>query len=111
MWDGLPISHMSTQRKLVRFITDTQCNVHVTDGLLELHAHACIEREKYGGRGCCSPPYGNLVVMCFQGHDSTLGFIKNINKPAAEDSVLVQVLRRQGAIPFVKTNVPQSLIR
>ncbi|NXY76195.1 FAAH1 hydrolase, partial [Glareola pratincola] len=45
-----------------------------------------------------------------EGHDSTLGFIKNINKPAAEDSVVVQVLRRQGAIPFVKTNVPQSLI-
>ncbi|NWX39612.1 FAAH1 hydrolase, partial [Steatornis caripensis] len=45
-----------------------------------------------------------------EGHDSTLGFIKNLNKPAAEDSVVVQVLRRQGAIPFVKTNVPQSLI-
>ncbi|NXJ73672.1 FAAH1 hydrolase, partial [Trogon melanurus] len=45
-----------------------------------------------------------------QGHDSTLGFVKNISKPAAEDSVVVQVLRRQGAIPFVKTNVPQSLI-
>uniref|UniRef100_A0A8D2P2G4 Fatty-acid amide hydrolase 1 n=1 Tax=Zosterops lateralis melanops TaxID=1220523 RepID=A0A8D2P2G4_ZOSLA len=44
------------------------------------------------------------------GHDSTLGFIKNLNKPAAEDSVVVQVLKRQGAIPFVKTNVPQSLI-
>ncbi|NXL32983.1 FAAH1 hydrolase, partial [Glaucidium brasilianum] len=45
-----------------------------------------------------------------EGHDSTLGFVKNLNKPAAEDSVLVQVLKRQGAIPFVKTNVPQSLI-
>ncbi|NXX77028.1 FAAH1 hydrolase, partial [Urocolius indicus] len=45
-----------------------------------------------------------------QGHDSTLGFVKNLNKPVAEDSVLVQVLRRQGAIPFVKTNVPLSLI-
>uniref|UniRef100_A0A8D0EH62 Fatty-acid amide hydrolase 1 n=1 Tax=Strix occidentalis caurina TaxID=311401 RepID=A0A8D0EH62_STROC len=44
------------------------------------------------------------------GHDSTLGFIKNLNKPATEDSVVVQVLKRQGAIPFVKTNVPQSLI-
>lgn len=40
-----------------------------------------------------------------------LGFVKNIDKPVAEDSVLVQVLKRQGAIPFVKTNVPQSLIR
>ncbi|NWV00215.1 FAAH1 hydrolase, partial [Upupa epops] len=45
-----------------------------------------------------------------QGYDSTLGFIKNLNKPAEEDSVVVQVLKRQGAIPFVKTNVPQSLI-
>lgn len=45
-----------------------------------------------------------------QGHDSTMGFIKLLNKPAAEDSVVVQVLKRQGAIPFVKTNVPQSLI-
>lgn len=53
----------------------------------------------------------NLVVLCSQGHDSTLGFVKNINQPMAEDSVLVQVLKRQGAIPFVKTNVPQSLIR
>lgn len=52
-----------------------------------------------------------LIFVCSQGHDSTLGFIKNLNKPAAEDSVVVQVLRRQGAIPFVKTNVPQSLIR
>ncbi|NXJ09020.1 FAAH1 hydrolase, partial [Odontophorus gujanensis] len=48
-------------------------------------------------------------ISC-QGHDSTLGFVKNIDKPMAEDSVLVQVLKRQGAIPFVKTNVPQSLI-
>ncbi|KGL84827.1 Fatty-acid amide hydrolase 1, partial [Tinamus guttatus] len=45
-----------------------------------------------------------------QGYDSTMGFVSNINNPAAEDSVLVQVLKRQGAIPFVRTNVPQSLV-
>ncbi|XP_067423896.1 vitamin D3 hydroxylase-associated protein-like isoform X2 [Emydura macquarii macquarii] len=45
-----------------------------------------------------------------QGHDSTLGLVKRLKKPAAEDSVVVQVLKRQGAIPFVKTNVPQSLL-
>lgn len=61
--------------------------------------------------GKCNPAFGNLVVLCSQGHDSILGFVKNIDKPVAEDSVLVQVLKRQGAIPFVKTNVPQSLIR
>uniref|UniRef100_A0A8B9PMY7 Fatty-acid amide hydrolase 1 n=1 Tax=Apteryx owenii TaxID=8824 RepID=A0A8B9PMY7_APTOW len=45
-----------------------------------------------------------------QGYDSTIGFVSNINNPAAEDSVLVQVLKKQGAVPFVKTNVPQSLV-
>ncbi|XP_074858724.1 fatty-acid amide hydrolase 1-like [Carettochelys insculpta] len=45
-----------------------------------------------------------------QGHDSTLGLWKRLNQPAAEDSLVVQVLKRQGALPFVKTNVPQGLL-
>ena len=46
-----------------------------------------------------------------QGYDSTCGLLCRLNQPALEDSVIVEVLRRQGAIPFVKTNVPQSLMR
>ncbi|KAM7388342.1 hypothetical protein PAMP_024521 [Pampus punctatissimus] len=34
----------------------------------------------------------------------------NLEQPAQQDCVLVEVLKRQGAIPFVKTNVPQSLL-
>ncbi|XP_050817664.1 fatty-acid amide hydrolase 1-like [Gopherus flavomarginatus] len=45
-----------------------------------------------------------------KGHDSTLGLVKRLNQPAAEDCVVVQVLKRRGALPFVKTNVPQSLL-
>ncbi|XP_054836431.1 fatty-acid amide hydrolase 1-like [Eublepharis macularius] len=45
-----------------------------------------------------------------KGHDSTLGLVKRLHKPAAADAVVVQVLKQQGAIPFVKTNVPQSLL-
>ncbi|XP_067324004.1 fatty-acid amide hydrolase 1-like isoform X2 [Anolis sagrei] len=45
-----------------------------------------------------------------KGLDSTLGFVKRLNHPATEDAVVVQVLKHQGAIPFVKTNVPQSLM-
>ncbi|XP_062995474.1 fatty-acid amide hydrolase 1-like [Elgaria multicarinata webbii] len=43
-------------------------------------------------------------------HDSTLGLVKYLNQPAAADAVVVQVLKHQGAIPFAKTNVPQSLL-
>ncbi|XP_052331247.1 fatty-acid amide hydrolase 1-like [Oncorhynchus keta] len=45
----------------------------------------------------------------YKGHDSTCGVICKLDLPATRDSVLVEVLKRQGAIPFVKTNVPQGL--
>lgn len=46
-----------------------------------------------------------------QGHDSTCGLAQFLEKPAAKDGVIVKVLKAQGAIPFVKTNIPQTLLR
>ncbi|KAM9324610.1 fatty-acid amide hydrolase 1 [Gastrophryne carolinensis] len=46
----------------------------------------------------------------YKGHDSTLGLVRNLERPAEEDCVVVQVLKLQGAIPFLKTNVPQSML-
>ncbi|EMP25475.1 Vitamin D3 hydroxylase-associated protein [Chelonia mydas] len=45
-----------------------------------------------------------------KGHVSTGGLVQFLGRVEEEDSVIVQVLKRQGAIPFVKTNVPQSMI-
>ncbi|XP_067423893.1 vitamin D3 hydroxylase-associated protein-like [Emydura macquarii macquarii] len=45
-----------------------------------------------------------------KGHISTGGLVQFLSKVEEEDSVIVKVLKRQGAIPFVKTNVPQSMI-
>nr|XP_013798998.1 PREDICTED: vitamin D3 hydroxylase-associated protein-like [Apteryx mantelli mantelli] len=44
-----------------------------------------------------------------KGHLSTCGLVQFLNTPVQEDSVLVKVLKRQGAIPFALTNVSQSL--
>ncbi|KFZ67361.1 Vitamin D3 hydroxylase-associated protein, partial [Podiceps cristatus] len=44
-----------------------------------------------------------------KGHLSTCGLVQCLDTPVQEDSVLVKVLKRQGAIPFAMTNVPQSL--
>nr|XP_009672500.1 PREDICTED: vitamin D3 hydroxylase-associated protein-like [Struthio camelus australis] len=44
-----------------------------------------------------------------KGHLSTCGLVQFLNSLVQEDSVLVKVLKRQGAIPFALTNVPQSL--
>ncbi|NXJ88512.1 FAAH1 hydrolase, partial [Corythaixoides concolor] len=93
--------------KALQMATETNC---ITEYLQESETQ--LRKAKLTGKP--SLLYGVPVsikdsINC-QGHDSTLGFINNLDKPAAEDSVLVQVLRRQGAIPFVKTNVPQSLL-
>lgn len=48
--------------------------------------------------------------IAYKNYDSTCGVICNLEKPAEKDSVLVEVLKKQGAIPFVKTNVPQGLM-
>ncbi|XP_066480073.1 vitamin D3 hydroxylase-associated protein-like [Tiliqua scincoides] len=45
-----------------------------------------------------------------KGHISTGGLVQFLNKVEEDDSVIVKVLKKQGAIPFVKTNVPQSMI-
>uniref|UniRef100_A0A8C3I1U1 Fatty-acid amide hydrolase 1 n=1 Tax=Chrysemys picta bellii TaxID=8478 RepID=A0A8C3I1U1_CHRPI len=45
-----------------------------------------------------------------KGHVSTGGLVQFLGRAEEEDSVIVQVLKRQGAIPFVKTNIPQSMI-
>ncbi|NWY58279.1 FAAH1 hydrolase, partial [Chionis minor] len=44
-----------------------------------------------------------------EGHLSTCGLVQCLGTVVQEDSVLVKVLKRQGAIPFAMTNVPQSL--
>lgn len=49
--------------------------------------------------------------LSLQGQDSTLGLSLNESMPAECDSVLVQVLKLQGAVPFVHTNIPQSMFR
>ncbi|XP_066232247.1 fatty-acid amide hydrolase 1 [Saccopteryx leptura] len=45
----------------------------------------------------------------YKGQDSTLGLSVNEGVPAECDSVVVQVMKLQGAVPFVLTNVPQSM--
>ncbi|XP_072366783.1 fatty-acid amide hydrolase 1 isoform X2 [Scyliorhinus torazame] len=46
----------------------------------------------------------------YKDHDSTCGLKTFLQQPAMKDSVIVQVLKKQGAIPFVKTNIPQSML-
>lgn len=44
------------------------------------------------------------------GVDTTVGWVGMIGKPAAQDELTVQQYRALGAVVYVKTNVPQSLM-
>ncbi|XP_067314992.1 fatty-acid amide hydrolase 1 [Pseudorasbora parva] len=48
--------------------------------------------------------------ITYKGYNSTCGVVGKLDQPAVMDSVLVTVLKKQGAIPFVKTNIPQGLL-
>ncbi|KAJ9502966.1 hypothetical protein H2202_001118 [Exophiala xenobiotica] len=45
-----------------------------------------------------------------RGHDTTVGWVGNIGRPAPDDELTVQQYRSLGAIVYVKTNIPQSLM-
>jgi len=45
-----------------------------------------------------------------RGADTTCGFAVRCFQPSQEDGLLLQCMREAGAIPFVRTNVPQALM-
>ncbi|XP_048351750.1 vitamin D3 hydroxylase-associated protein-like [Sphaerodactylus townsendi] len=48
-------------------------------------------------------------IAC-KGHPNTMGLVKYLDCPEPEDSVIVKVLKKQGAIPFVRTNTSQGIL-
>lgn len=45
-----------------------------------------------------------------KGFDSTIGYTANAFKPASKDAPMIRLLRDAGAVPFVKTNVPYTML-
>ncbi|XP_054835889.1 vitamin D3 hydroxylase-associated protein-like [Eublepharis macularius] len=48
-------------------------------------------------------------IAC-KGHPNTMGLVKYLDNPEPDDSVIVKVLKKQGAIPFVRTNTSQGIL-
>eukprot|EP00668_Euglena_longa_P016211 GGOE01020434.1.p1 GENE.GGOE01020434.1~~GGOE01020434.1.p1 ORF type:complete len:524 (-),score=66.08 GGOE01020434.1:113-1684(-) len=55
-------------------------------------------------------PFSVKDCVDMKGKDSTCGVMARTFEPSMDDAVLVALLRQQGAIPFVRTNVPQCLM-
>ncbi|XP_076871340.1 fatty-acid amide hydrolase 1 isoform X2 [Brachyhypopomus gauderio] len=82
-----------------------------TDVLIEsLEQLADIETHKNQNCLLYGVPVSLKENIGYKGHDSSCGVLCKLDDPALMDSVVVTVLKRQGAIPFIKTNVPQGLL-
>ncbi|CAM5136301.1 unnamed protein product [Eretmochelys imbricata] len=86
---------------------DVNCVTDFIQGCVHLLQEVRTQKKKgslYGVPVSIKDPIG------YEGHVSTCGLGQYLGYPEQEDSVLVKVLKNQGAIPFVKTNISQCLI-
>ncbi|KAK3588105.1 hypothetical protein CHS0354_012163 [Potamilus streckersoni] len=83
----------------------------VTEPILEAKANAKSLDEHAEKEGLL---YGIPVSLKenyqLKGYDCTMGLVNYTGKLFKDDAVLVKVLRKQGAIPFVRTNIPQIMM-
>ncbi|VDM57779.1 unnamed protein product [Angiostrongylus costaricensis] len=71
--------------------------------------------SKARNKGFVKPVFFGIPVSLkecvpLEGYDQTRGFVQDVNSPTKVDSVLVEQIKNLGMIPFVQTNVPQSLL-
>ncbi|KAI0228828.1 Fatty-acid amide hydrolase 1 [Lamellibrachia satsuma] len=74
----------------------------------EALALACDAGQRPGP--LCGVPVSLKDCYGLKGYDCTVGLARWIDRPFEEDCDIVQVLKKQGAVPFVKTNVPQTMM-
>lgn len=48
--------------------------------------------------------------ICIKGLETTMGYVSWIGKYSEKNAILVDILEECGAVPFVRTNVPQTLM-
>uniref|UniRef100_A0A5F8GEX5 Fatty-acid amide hydrolase 1 n=1 Tax=Monodelphis domestica TaxID=13616 RepID=A0A5F8GEX5_MONDO len=86
---------------------ETNC---ITNYLGDCKAQLQEVAQRHGEGGLLyGVPISIKECFLYKGQASTLGLRRNMDFLATEDSVVVRVLKKQGAIPFAHTNVPQSM--
>lgn len=100
---------LAYSKKALRAHAATNC---LTEVLIAQEA----ERAKdAGARGAWQGPLAGMPVSLkdmvgVAGADACIGYSAWAARPVARDAPLVRLLRDAGALPFVKTNVPVTLL-
>lgn len=83
----------------------TNCLTELLFPAAEAWAAACNRSGPLAGM-----PVSLKDTSAVAGWDACIGYSAWVGRPAARDSALVRLLRDAGAVPFVKTNVPITLL-
>uniref|UniRef100_A0A914W0X5 fatty acid amide hydrolase n=1 Tax=Plectus sambesii TaxID=2011161 RepID=A0A914W0X5_9BILA len=108
-YSALQVLH-AYQEKALKAHAITNC---ITQFFLE--AEECARQLDQAYVGKKKPPLFGIPFsvkesISVKGYDSTAGYSAKLGHPADEDATCVAVLRAYGAVPFVQTNVPQTLL-
>ncbi|KAK5065356.1 hypothetical protein LTR84_001194 [Exophiala bonariae] len=92
----------------------------LTNCLTETFYDAALTRAKeldayLASNGKTAGPLHGLPISLkdsfkIKGLDSSIGFVSLLNKPAEQNSPLVDILLNLGAVLYVKTNIPQTMM-
>ncbi|KAJ3563715.1 hypothetical protein NP233_g8763 [Leucocoprinus birnbaumii] len=128
------ITESSVETLLVNLSQGTWSSVEVTTAfskraviahqlvncLTEIFIERALERaagldEHFKSTGQVVGPLHGLPVsikdmLMIKGLDTTNGYVGRINQPAPKNAALVDILESLGAVPYVKTNIPQTLM-
>ncbi|KDQ60413.1 hypothetical protein JAAARDRAFT_32815 [Jaapia argillacea MUCL 33604] len=92
-------------KKAIEAHEATNCLTEVMIDQAELWA------EKVDTKGpLVGVPISLKDTVCVEGFDSCIGYAGWVGKPAEKDSAIIRLLKDAGAVPFVKTNVPITLL-
>lgn len=96
---------LSFGRKALKAHEATNCLTEIMIDSAEGWAKTSVKNGPLSG-----VPISLKDTVCVQGYDACIGYSSWVGKPAVKDSALVRLLRDAGAVPFVKTNIPVTLL-
>ncbi|KAI8985015.1 amidase signature enzyme [Trametes punicea] len=92
-------------KQALRAHAATNCLTEVLIDKAEGWATACDTQGPLAGM-----PVSVKDTVAFKGEDACIGYSAWVGRKAQKDSALVRLLKDAGAVPFVKTNVPITLL-
>ncbi|GJJ10269.1 hypothetical protein Clacol_004495 [Clathrus columnatus] len=106
LWDPVDILHAYGKRAL-KAQSATNCLTEIMFTDAEQWARTV---NKSTSAPLAGVPISLKDMLHVEGYDSCYGYSSYVGKPAQTDSALVKLLKDAGAIPFVKTTTPITLL-